>query len=47
MGVIQAQYLLLGVVFYAVCYFGSFLVLEVYIRLRRWRRRRRVTRGRL
>lgn len=44
---IRTQWLLIGVTLYGVCYYGSFLVLHLYILLRRRWRRWRVTRGRL
>ena len=47
MGAIHTQWLLIGIALYGVCYYGSFLVLNIYILLRRRWRRWRVTRGRL
>lgn len=45
MEAIRGQWLLIGIALYALIYYGSFLVLHLYILLRRRWRRRRVTRG--
>ena len=47
MEVIRTQYLIMGLVLYGLLYYGSFLVLNIYILLRRRWRRWRVSRGRL